>query len=162
MRKRGNTPGARSAGKGVSKFCSGYSDNIYATHDVEEHEGVEDDEIHDQLFDKADAKVAPLPQPPSRQEALEHSCTHVPFRSWCAHCVRGKAKGGKHMMSGASAEADTPVVAFDYAFMGERPIDDPDKETEPHIKILVARDSRSRTNGAIPYLRKARMRTSTR
>ena len=41
-------------------------------------------------------RVIPSPSPPSRQEALEHNCTHIPFRSWCPHCVRGKAKSDHH------------------------------------------------------------------
>ena len=36
----------------------------------------------------------PLSQPnePSEQQGQVHNLTHVPFRSWCQHCVRGKAK----------------------------------------------------------------------
>ena len=29
---------------------------------------------------------------PSRQEVEEHMKTHIPYRSWCPHCVRGKAR----------------------------------------------------------------------
>ena len=27
---------------------------------------------------------------PSSQEVQEHMKTHIPYRSWCAHCVRGR------------------------------------------------------------------------
>ena len=27
---------------------------------------------------------------PSQQEVDEHMMTHIPFRSWCPHCIRGK------------------------------------------------------------------------
>ena len=35
-------------------------------------------------------RARPLPQPrlPSRQEVQEHELTHIPYRSWCVHCVR--------------------------------------------------------------------------
>ena len=29
---------------------------------------------------------------PSKREVEEHMATHIPFRNWCAHCVRGKSK----------------------------------------------------------------------
>ena len=29
---------------------------------------------------------------PSSQEVQEHMKTHIPYRSWCAHCVRGKGE----------------------------------------------------------------------
>ena len=33
---------------------------------------------------------------PSQQEVDEHMITHVPFRDWCPHCVRGKSKSTPH------------------------------------------------------------------
>ena len=105
------------------------------------------------MFEKGDIRVAPIPRTPSRQEALEHACTHVPFRSWCPHCVRGKAKSGVHRSNGGSAASDKPVVAFDYAFLGERPIEDPD-DAEPHIKVLVGRDSHARVYWSCPVPQK--------
>ena len=33
---------------------------------------------------------------PSNDEVDEHMLTHLPFRSWCPHCVRGKSKGKPH------------------------------------------------------------------
>ena len=41
-------------------------------------------------------RVLPNHNTPSRQEALEHNCTHIPFRGWCQHCVRGKSKSSHH------------------------------------------------------------------
>jgi hypothetical protein len=32
------------------------------------------------------------PKMPSREERLEHGITHLPFRSWCKHCVKGRGK----------------------------------------------------------------------
>ena len=42
---------------------------------------------------------------------------HIPFRSWCAHCVRGRGKSFYHRK--VSHEADDPsrpVVSLDYGF----------------------------------------------
>ena len=33
---------------------------------------------------------------PSAREVKEHMITHVPFRSWCEHCVRGRAVNEAH------------------------------------------------------------------
>ena len=30
------------------------------------------------------------PRRPSESEVREHELTHIPFRSWCRHCVRGQ------------------------------------------------------------------------
>ena len=34
------------------------------------------------------------PTLPTQAEVDEHMLTHVPFRSWCPHCVKGR--GGVH------------------------------------------------------------------
>ena len=65
-------------------------------------------------------KVMSSPSPPSRQEMLEHNISHMPFRSWCPHCVAGKAKANKHVHSGGLEASETPVVSMDYMFMGDR------------------------------------------
>ena len=33
---------------------------------------------------------------PSRDEVEKHMVTHIPFRSWCDHCVRGRAVNDHH------------------------------------------------------------------
>ena len=32
------------------------------------------------------------PKEPSEEERKDHALTHLPFRSWCRHCVRGRGK----------------------------------------------------------------------
>ena len=29
---------------------------------------------------------------PSRREVEEHNFTHIPFRRWCNHCLRGRGR----------------------------------------------------------------------
>ena len=36
------------------------------------------------------------PMEPSRQEWEEHCITHLPYRSWCPHCVRGRGINSPH------------------------------------------------------------------
>ena len=112
-------------------------------------------------------RTLPSPTPPSRQEMLEHNLTHWPFRSWCKHCVAGKAKANRHSPSGGLAESEVPVVSFDYMFMGDKSneseeddhansdeVYDRDNLDEDKANILVARDSKSRTCAAIPVPKK--------
>lgn len=33
---------------------------------------------------------------PTEQEVEEHNLTHLPYRSWCAHCVRGRGEANPH------------------------------------------------------------------
>ena len=46
------------------------------------------------------AKAYNISHMPSRSEIDEHMLTHIPipFRSWCPHCVKGKAKGRHHRL----------------------------------------------------------------
>ena len=37
-------------------------------------------------------KQVKQPNRPSEQEVQEHEKTHLPFRDWCEHCVRGRAE----------------------------------------------------------------------
>ena len=32
------------------------------------------------------------PRQPSQQEKEEHEMTHLPFRSWCRHCIMGRGR----------------------------------------------------------------------
>ena len=36
------------------------------------------------------------PKMPSKEEVEKHNMSHLPFRSWCRHCVRGKGKELAH------------------------------------------------------------------
>ena len=120
----------------------------------------EDVECEEDSNEAAQTKRMFAPSAPSRQEALEHACTHVPYRSWCPHCVAGKAKSKKHQSSGQMAESEVPVVAMDYAFMSDKTEQESgvengdDAESENEIKILVARDARSRVCLTLPVPQK--------
>jgi hypothetical protein len=52
-------------------------------------------EICEDSDGEAEAEVAVAirnPETPSQAEIAEHELCHLPFRSWCTHCQRGKAK----------------------------------------------------------------------
>ena len=46
-----------------------------------------------------DVSAPPIPITPSKDEVDRHRLTHRPFRSWCPHCVKGRAQEGQHQES---------------------------------------------------------------
>ena len=63
------------------------------------------------------AKAQPAPYTPSPEEIANHNMTHIPYRSWCPQCVRGKGKASPHRHYGAHHEAGVPVVSIDYKYL---------------------------------------------
>ena len=83
----------------------------------EDHGDVDEDEEEDH------AQPAGLRDPglPSAAERAEHCLTHIPYRSWCRHCVRGKAKGRQsRRIRGDAAHSECPRVRFDYCMIADR------------------------------------------
>ena len=62
--------------------------------DGDENKETEGREAHDEQKEFVSRKVVRKhdPRQPSEQEREEHEMTHLPFRSWCRHCimVRGR------------------------------------------------------------------------
>ena len=79
-------------------------------------------------------KVASQPYAPSQREKELHEISHVPYRSWCQHCVAGKAADMPHKKQ-IVHEEHIPVIEFDYNFVGDRSLDD------QKVTMLVAIDS---------------------
>ena len=63
--------------------------------------------------------------------------THIPFRDWCPHCVRGKSKSEPHHRAVRDA-TEIPDVSLDYMFMGSG-----NSEEQLGMPILVARDRKT-------------------
>ena len=64
--------------------------------------------------------VRRAPKGPTAREREEHEATHLPYRSWCQHCVRGRAPNRPHR--GARNEEEeregqkVPKISMDYFF----------------------------------------------
>ena len=54
---------------------------------------------------------------PSAEEVRRHMTSHVPYRSWCEHCVRGKAKESPHIRVSREEWESEPVYAWDYVYL---------------------------------------------
>ena len=75
------------------------------------------------------------PKEPTEREKLDHELTHLPYRSWCRHCVRGRGKAAVH-----KKQADSGILHelhFDFAFLG-----DEDRPGEC-VTMLVVREKLS-------------------
>ena len=95
------------------------------------------------------------PKMPTRTEIEEHNLTHLPFRSWCRHCVRGRGKELPHKRVGEQGEM--PELHVDMCFLGE--------EKDPHntITVMVARERSTRmTMATVVPAKSARSFTSRR
>ena len=88
--------------------------------------------------DKGERKPTRMNEPrqPSEAERVEHEMTHLPYRNWCRHCVKGRGKEAAHRRK--EEAGDLHEVHFDFAFMGD------EKEAGNTVTILVARERQTR------------------
>ena len=90
---------------------------------VEVHEDMQDDDQERKGVVAQGERARPLPQPrlPSRQEVQEHELTHIPYRSWCVHCVRGAGRSDAHRRRARQDEEEREQLmttwSIDYAFI---------------------------------------------
>ena len=71
---------------------------------------------------------------PTALEVERHCLTHVPYRSWCPHCVRGRGKEMNHDKKQKEHSA-LKEFAFDYCFPGD--------ENGNKLTILVGKERRT-------------------
>jgi hypothetical protein len=77
------------------------------------------------------------PKLPSKDEIEERCLTHLPFRSWCSHCVRAEGEDSDHRLRGRSD--GLPEVRFEYCFMGSV------KDSAGDKSLLVGREKSARS-----------------
>ena len=61
------------------------------------------------------AQAAAIPYTPSRAEREEHELTHIPYRSWCDHCVRARGRNRPHQRNKDKDDDSSkiPKISFD-------------------------------------------------
>ena len=63
---------------------------VQAQEEIIGNDGTEDAEKDAEVEEEMrKPKPAARPYTPTRAEVYEHEVTHLPFRSWCKHCVHG-------------------------------------------------------------------------
>jgi len=90
--------------------------------------------------EKSAGKVMPRPSAPSQEEIDEHEVSHLPFRTWCSHCVRCKAGSDPHFRLALDDKTKhrIPSTSIDYFFMGSEGLSFQDPEIEKDALPLVA------------------------
>jgi len=81
------------------------------------------------------------PKLPSSEEVRQHNLTHMPYRNWCPHCVRGRGKEMDHKKKKDTNEQDIPEYHLDYCFPG-------DEEGEK-LTILVVIEKETKMKKAV-------------
>ena len=91
------------------------------------------------------------PGQPSKAERMNHELTHLPFRSWCKHCVRGRGKSKPHFKNADEEDEEDklPTIALDYCFQKK-------KSAEKMITTLVMKESPTGTIVSIVAPKKGR------
>ena len=72
------------------------------------------------------------PRKPNQEAIEEHEKTHLPYRNWCRHCVKGRGKEAQHKKSMDKPEMHEFHV--DFGFFGDE--GDPGKT----VPVLVVRE----------------------
>ena len=135
------------AGESVSPKRSEATSNqeeINAMTDKEgqSEEGAEEEQSEEEEQDKAEHRTLRKPEEPTQKEFEEHMVLHIPFRAWCPHCVKGRAKAGPHRTD--NSEKTIPTVAMDYCYMKSKDDDRSKEEREIRgMPILVIKDNKT-------------------
>ena len=75
--------------------------------------------------------------PSTVEEIQEHLRTHLPYKSWCHHCVSGRGVSTQHRgRSPGEDSVEVAAVAVDCCFLRNTP-------GEESIPVLVMRDQRT-------------------
>ena len=72
------------------------------------------------------------PKLPSKAGVEAHNLNHLPFRSWCRHCVRGRGQEESHRKAEERDGDGVPEVHLDFAFPGSH--------GQAGLTLLVARE----------------------
>ena len=110
--------------------------------EVEEIIGVDGRDV-DEDEESGTRKTVKIQDPvmPTKAEREEHEKTHLPFRSWCRHCVRGRGKEMPHRSS--SEETVGPEMSFDFFFLG-------DEDGSKSMTVLMAIERATRMKMCTP------------
>ena len=81
-------------------------------------DSLEEGEVHveeESEEDVPDLKHARDIASPSADQVESHRVTHLPYRSWCKHCIMGRGVGRPHSTS--TKESSAPIVGMDYFYI---------------------------------------------
>ena len=89
-----------------------------AVDEGETSDAAEDAEIEAEPEDlAARPRIARSPREPTSHERLVHDVTHIPMRTWCKHCMKGRSRDSRHVRLPEVQEV--PRVGMDYMRVSE-------------------------------------------
>ena len=71
-------------------------------------------EAHEQV---RQPRIGRKPMAPTKAEVEEHLPLHLNYRSWCEHCLAGKARQAPHLTEPHGREKLGITFSADYAFL---------------------------------------------
>ena len=112
----------------------------------DDDELVVDEEVlkeHDPDEQHGDRKLINVHDPklPTEEEVRQHLMCHLPYRSWCHHCIRGRGRERDHRRRLEDHVEGIPEHHLDYCF--------PRDEMGQRLTILVAAERYSRLKKAV-------------
>ena len=63
------------------------------------------------------ARGMPAPKQPSKEDVARHNLNHLPYRSWCPHCVASRRPNSSHRTRKSAAGRSLPLFCADYAYV---------------------------------------------
>ena len=81
------------------------------------------------------------PKDPHEDEIIAHNVSHVPFRSWCPHCVAAAGKASPHHHRQEGKDKSVPCIHADYWFMRDR-------QGAESVPVICLRDDDTKAFGA--------------
>ena len=76
-------------------------------------------------------RCMPCPGEPSPELVARHNLTHLPYQSWCPHCVAARRNNQAHP-EGKSAPRSLPLLVLDYCFLS-------DSDSQSKLTVLVGK-----------------------
>lgn len=119
--------------------------------EVEQQTESQEDELEvaredDDNTDKGKREMKKMLDPllPTEAEVQQHNLSHLPYRNWCPHCVRGRGVEMEHRRRRPGDEPPTPEYHLDYCFPGDT---DGNKLT---VLVAVEKQSRMKRGIVVP------------
>ena len=111
--------------------------NDLGGHNTEDIDEKEEEERGEAEAGKRSPMKKLYPKEPTVEERKTHELTHLPFRNWCRHCIRGKGKE-EPCQKQENMEENMEEIHMDFMFMGE------EKENVNTLTFLVAKEKNSK------------------
>eukprot|EP00435_Cladocopium_sp_Y103_P022251 s2139_g5.t1 len=96
-------------------------------------------------------KAKKIPDHVSKEEFSTHMLTHLPARTWCDFCMKGRVREDGHFKRSEGVNpSEVPRVSMDYCFLGRYINNPPGEATEETVADL--KTSQDDEEGALPVL----------